>query len=110
MSPLRNSPFDNGVLACHAVTVAETSADPTLPPLADPLGKSSALVLPHLRLLLLEGRTYAERAGILDLPARIAQLLAQPPLTTALTGLSRDAQCAPPPIPRIQSRAGSSRG
>jgi len=92
MSPLRNSPFDNGVLACHAVTVAETSADPTLPPLADPLSKSSALVLPHLRLLLLEGRTYAEMARILDLPERIVQILAQSPLTIALTDLSRDAQ------------------
>ena len=88
----RNSPFDNSAWACHAVTVAETSADPTLPPLADPLGKSSALVLPHLRLLLLEGRTYAEMARILDLPERIVQILAQSPLTIALTGLSRDAQ------------------
>ena len=83
--------FDNGGWSCHAGIVAETGAGSDLPPLADPLpGKPPALVLPHLRLLLLEGRTIAEMARILDLPERTVQIMAESPLTAALTRLARD--------------------
>ena len=83
--------FDNDGWTCHAGTVAETGAGSDLPPLADSLpGKLPALVLPHLRRLILEGRTVAEMARILDLPERTVQIMAESPLTAALTRLARD--------------------